>query len=72
MGQRRALGRVAPPARLCWPLALHGTLLRCVAGGTLQLQRGPPLPPSHAQVELVLLDERYERAPLPCQVRDEW
>lgn len=24
------------------------------------------------EIELILLDERYERSPLPCQVRDEY
>ncbi|KAI7841581.1 hypothetical protein COHA_004751 [Chlorella ohadii] len=29
-------------------------------------------PDTPRQVELILLDERYERDPLPCQIRDEW
>ncbi|PSC67028.1 Clavaminate synthase isoform B, partial [Micractinium conductrix] len=29
-------------------------------------------PGTAQEVDLVLLDERYERAPLPCEIRDDW
>lgn len=29
-------------------------------------------PGTRQEVDLVLLDERYERAPLPCAVRGDW
>jgi hypothetical protein len=29
-------------------------------------------PGTHQEVQLVLLDERYERAPLPCEIRGDW
>ena len=39
----------------------------------LWLEQAYKLNPGTAQeVDLVLLDERYERAPLPCEIRDDW
>ena len=29
-------------------------------------------PGTRQEVDLVLLDERYERAPLPCEMREDW